>query len=95
MRFVDEFRDAEKAQALAAQITALCERGRQYKLVLTTPPHAGTGPCREPWPRGCSATAAVTRRCRASAGALLEAARSRTRVYLTSTFTRIQGWMQH
>ena len=33
VRFVDEFRDAEKAQALAAQIAALCEPGRQYKFM--------------------------------------------------------------
>src|SRR4026208_358499 len=29
MRFVDEYRDAEQAQALATQIAALCEPGRQ------------------------------------------------------------------
>jgi len=28
MRFVDEFRDADKAHALSAKITALCEPGR-------------------------------------------------------------------
>ena len=28
MRFVDEFRDADKARALAAKITGLCEPGR-------------------------------------------------------------------
>src|ERR1700753_1275226 len=33
MRFVDEFRDADKAHALAAKIAALCEPGRQYKLM--------------------------------------------------------------
>jgi hydrogenase expression/formation protein HypD len=33
MRFVDEFRDREKARALAAQITALCQPGRRYKLM--------------------------------------------------------------
>ena len=33
MRYVDEFRDAGKAQALAAQIAALCEPGRQYKFM--------------------------------------------------------------
>ena len=31
MRFVDEFRDAEKAQALAAQIAALCEPGPEVE----------------------------------------------------------------
>ena len=30
MKFVDEFRDADKAHALAARITELCEPGRQY-----------------------------------------------------------------
>src|SRR5262249_9242592 len=33
MRFVDEFRSAEKAHALAARITELCEPGRQYKFM--------------------------------------------------------------
>ena len=33
MRFVDEFRDAEKAQALAAKIASLCEPGRRYSLM--------------------------------------------------------------
>src|SRR3954452_3023266 len=33
MRFVDEFRDADKARALAAKIAALCEPGRQYKFM--------------------------------------------------------------
>ena len=33
MRFVDEFRDQAKAQALSAEIAALCERGREYKLM--------------------------------------------------------------
>jgi len=33
MRYVDEFRDPAKAQALAAQIAALCEPGRQYKFM--------------------------------------------------------------
>src|SRR5213079_3719588 len=33
MRFVDEFRDADKAHALAARITELCEPGRQYKFM--------------------------------------------------------------
>ena len=30
MRFVDEYRDPEKAQALAARIAALWEPGRTY-----------------------------------------------------------------
>jgi hydrogenase expression/formation protein HypD len=42
VRFVDEFRDAEKAQALAAQITALCEPGRQYKLMEVCGGHTHT-----------------------------------------------------
>ena len=29
MRFVDEFRDSDKARALSAKITELCEPGRQ------------------------------------------------------------------
>src|SRR6201990_3262341 len=33
MRFVDEFRDAGKAQALSARIAELCEPGRQYKFM--------------------------------------------------------------
>src|ERR1700684_2453087 len=41
MRFVDEFRDADTARALSAKITALCEPGRQYKLMKVRggPPH--------------------------------------------------------
>ncbi len=42
MRFVDEFRDAEKAQALAAQIAALCEPGRQYKIMEVCGGHTHT-----------------------------------------------------
>jgi hydrogenase expression/formation protein HypD len=42
MKFVDEFRDADKAQALAAQIAALCEPGRQYKLMEVCGGHAHT-----------------------------------------------------
>ncbi|HEX4541107.1 MAG TPA: hydrogenase formation protein HypD [Acidimicrobiales bacterium] len=42
MRFVDEFRDAEKAQALAAQITALCEPARHYKLMEVCGGHTHT-----------------------------------------------------
>jgi hydrogenase expression/formation protein HypD len=33
MRFVDEYRDAEKARALAARIAELCEPGRSYKFM--------------------------------------------------------------
>jgi hydrogenase expression/formation protein HypD len=33
MRFADEFRDPELAQHLGAQITALCEPGRHYKIM--------------------------------------------------------------
>src|SRR4029079_3543716 len=33
MRFVDEFRDAEKARAVSAKIAELCEPGRQYKFM--------------------------------------------------------------
>ena len=33
MRFVDEYRDAGKARALAGQIAGLCEPGRHYKLM--------------------------------------------------------------
>jgi hydrogenase expression/formation protein HypD len=42
VRFVDEFRDAEKAQALAAQIAGLCEPGRQYKLMEVCGGHTHT-----------------------------------------------------
>ena len=42
MRFVDEFRDAAKARALAAQITALCEPGRQYKFMEVCGGHTHT-----------------------------------------------------
>jgi hydrogenase expression/formation protein HypD len=42
MRFVDEFRDAEKAQALAAQIAALCEPGRAYKFMEVCGGHTHT-----------------------------------------------------
>ncbi len=42
MRFVDEFRDAEKAQALAASIAALCEPGRQYKFMEVCGGHTHT-----------------------------------------------------
>ncbi len=42
MRFVDEFRDAAKARALAAQIAALCEPGRQYKFMEVCGGHTHT-----------------------------------------------------
>src|ERR687896_227627 len=42
MRFVDEYRDAEKARALAAQITALCEPGRHYKFMEVCGGHTHT-----------------------------------------------------
>ena len=42
MRFVDEFRDAEKARALAARIASLCEPGRQYKFMEVCGGHTHT-----------------------------------------------------
>ncbi|HEX8861790.1 MAG TPA: hydrogenase formation protein HypD [Actinomycetes bacterium] len=42
MRFVDEFRDADVAQALAAQIIDLCEPGRQYKFMEVCGGHTHT-----------------------------------------------------
>src|SRR3982074_1498840 len=42
MRFVDEFRDAGKAHALAAKIAALCAPGRQYKLMEVCGGHTHT-----------------------------------------------------
>ena len=42
MRFVDEFRDAGKAQALAAEIAALCEPGREYKFMEVCGGHTHT-----------------------------------------------------
>src|ERR1700738_2827313 len=42
MRFVDEFRDADKAHALAAKIAALCAPGRQYKLMEVCGGHTHT-----------------------------------------------------
>src|SRR5262252_4764224 len=42
MRFVDEFRDADKARALAARIAGLCEPGRQYKLMEVCGGHTHT-----------------------------------------------------
>jgi len=42
MRFVDEFRDAEMAQVLSAQIMSLCEPGRQYKFMEVCGGHTHT-----------------------------------------------------
>lgn len=42
MRFVDEYRDAEKAQALATKIAELCEPGRQYKFMEVCGGHTHT-----------------------------------------------------
>ncbi|MGH8905307.1 MAG: hydrogenase formation protein HypD [Egibacteraceae bacterium] len=42
MRFVDEFRDAEMAQALSSQIVHLCEPGRQYKFMEVCGGHTHT-----------------------------------------------------
>src|SRR5271167_4226667 len=42
MRFVDEFRDADKAHALAAKIAGLCEPGREYKLMEVCGGHTHT-----------------------------------------------------
>jgi hydrogenase expression/formation protein HypD len=42
MRFVDEFRDADKARALSAKITSLCEPGRQYKFMEVCGGHTHT-----------------------------------------------------
>jgi hydrogenase expression/formation protein HypD len=42
MRYVDEYRDAEKARALAAQIAALCEPGRRYKFMEVCGGHTHT-----------------------------------------------------
>jgi len=42
MRFVDEFRDAEKARALSAKITSLCEPGREYKFMEVCGGHTHT-----------------------------------------------------
>ncbi|MEV6228945.1 hydrogenase formation protein HypD [Saccharopolyspora shandongensis] len=42
MRFVDEYRDADKARALAAEIAALCEPGRQYKFMEVCGGHTHT-----------------------------------------------------
>src|ERR1700743_531353 len=42
MRFVDEFRDADKAHALAAKIAALSEPGRSYKFMEVCGGHTHT-----------------------------------------------------
>jgi hydrogenase expression/formation protein HypD len=42
MRFVDEYRDADKARALAAQIAGLCEPGRRYKFMEVCGGHTHT-----------------------------------------------------
>jgi hydrogenase expression/formation protein HypD len=42
LRFVEEFRDADMAQALAAQIIDLCEPGRQYKFMEVCGGHTHT-----------------------------------------------------
>jgi hydrogenase expression/formation protein HypD len=42
VRFVDEFRDADKAMALSGQITALCEPGRRYKFMEVCGGHTHT-----------------------------------------------------
>ncbi len=42
MRFVDEFRDAGKARALASQIASLCEPGRHYKFMEVCGGHTHT-----------------------------------------------------
>jgi hydrogenase expression/formation protein HypD len=42
MRYVDEYRDAGKARALAASIASLCEPGRSYKLMEVCGGHTHT-----------------------------------------------------
>ncbi|TNY37997.1 hydrogenase formation protein HypD [Thermomonospora catenispora] len=42
MRFVEEYRDANRARALAEQIAALCEPGRQYKFMEVCGGHTHT-----------------------------------------------------
>jgi hydrogenase expression/formation protein HypD len=42
MRFVDEYRDAQKARALAARIGELCEPGRSYKFMEVCGGHTHT-----------------------------------------------------
>ena len=42
MRYVDEFRDADLARALATKIAGLCEPGRQYKFMEVCGGHTHT-----------------------------------------------------
>ena len=42
MRFVDEYRDPELAQVLGARIAALCEPGRDYKIMEVCGGHTHT-----------------------------------------------------
>jgi len=42
LRYVDEYRDADKARALATEIAALCEPGRQYKFMEVCGGHTHT-----------------------------------------------------
>jgi hydrogenase expression/formation protein HypD len=42
MRYVDEYRDADKARALAVRIAQLCEPGRQYKFMEVCGGHTHT-----------------------------------------------------
>jgi hydrogenase expression/formation protein HypD len=42
VRFVDEFRDAEKARALASKIAGLCQPGRRYKFMEVCGGHTHT-----------------------------------------------------
>jgi hydrogenase expression/formation protein HypD len=42
MRYVDEYRDAEKAHGLSAEIAALCEPGRRYKFMEVCGGHTHT-----------------------------------------------------
>ncbi|ACZ00110.1 MULTISPECIES: hydrogenase formation protein HypD [Thermomonospora] len=42
MRFIDEYRDADRARALAARIAALCEPGRHYKFMEVCGGHTHT-----------------------------------------------------
>ncbi|MEW9530519.1 hydrogenase formation protein HypD [Microbispora sp. NPDC049125] len=42
MRFVDEYRDADKARALSAKIASLCEPGRAYKFMEVCGGHTHT-----------------------------------------------------
>src|SRR3569833_648014 len=42
MRFVDEYRDADKARALAASVAALCDPGREYKFMEVCGGHTHT-----------------------------------------------------